>query len=167
MRSHDHCTQQASGMTFDSDVVERPSRRWRGAVQQLADFIWESQFSCDYPCSRNRESNFFLTDLLTFFLFSSSGNCLKNIATDFFYSFRTISGDETKSGYVEKYQFLYFSKYFGRLTFELWHSVATFCRKTQDQAVETKKPDIFDTVIELDITGKWVFGRGLWPIRVY
>ena len=32
--------------------------------------------------------------------------------------------------------------------------------------VETKKPDIFDTVIELDITGKWVFWRGLWPFRV-
>ena len=72
-----------------------------------------------YPCSRNRESNFFLTDLLTFLLFSSSGNCLKIVATDFFYSFPTISGDETKSGYVEKHLFLYVSKYFGRLTFEL------------------------------------------------
>ena len=63
--THDQCTQQASGMACDSDL----SRRWRGAVQQLADIdvVWESQFSCDYPCSRNGESNFFLTDLLTFF----------------------------------------------------------------------------------------------------
>ena len=30
--------------------------------------------------------------------------------------------------------------------------MATFCRQTQDQAVETKKTEIFDTVIELDIT---------------
>ena len=37
----------------------------------------------------------------------------------FFYSVPTISGDETKSGYVEKHLFLYLSKYFGRLTFEL------------------------------------------------
>ena len=42
--THDHCTRQASasGMTCDSDVMEKPSRRWRGAVQQLADFVWES-----------------------------------------------------------------------------------------------------------------------------
>ena len=127
--THDHWMRQASGMTCDSDVMEKPSRRWRGAVQQLADVVWESKFSCDYPCSRNRESNFFLTDLLTFFfLFSSSGNCLKNVATEFFYSFPTISGDETKSGYVVKHLFLYVSKYLGRLTFELWNSVATFCR---------------------------------------
>ena len=67
--THDQCTctRQASDMTCDSDVIEKPSRRWRGAVQQLADVVWESWFSCDYPCSRNRESNFFLTDLLTFF----------------------------------------------------------------------------------------------------
>ena len=65
----DPCTRQAmaSDMTCDSDVIEKPSRRWRGAVQQLADVVWESWFSCDYPCSRNRESNFSLTDLLTFF----------------------------------------------------------------------------------------------------
>ena len=31
-----------SGMTCDSDVMEKPSRRWRGTVQQLADFGWES-----------------------------------------------------------------------------------------------------------------------------
>ena len=65
---------------------------------------------------------------LVFFLFSSSENCLKKVATDFFYSFPANSGDETKSGYVEKHLFLYVSKYFGRLTFELWNSVATFCR---------------------------------------
>ena len=41
-------------------------------------------FRATTPCSRNRESNFFLTDLLTFFLFSSSENCLKKVATDFF-----------------------------------------------------------------------------------
>ena len=29
-------------MTGDSDVIEKPSRRWRGAVQQLADVVWES-----------------------------------------------------------------------------------------------------------------------------
>ena len=28
--------------TCDSDVIEKPSRRWRGAVQQLADVVWES-----------------------------------------------------------------------------------------------------------------------------
>ena len=33
---------QASDMTCDSDVIEKPSRRWRGAVQQLADVVWES-----------------------------------------------------------------------------------------------------------------------------
>ena len=33
------CTRQASGMTCDSDVMEKPSRRWRGAIQQLADFV--------------------------------------------------------------------------------------------------------------------------------
>ena len=37
--THDHCTRQASGMTCHSDVMEKPSRRWRGAVQQLADFV--------------------------------------------------------------------------------------------------------------------------------
>ena len=40
--THDQCTRQASDMTCDSDVIEKPSRRWRGAVQQLADFVWES-----------------------------------------------------------------------------------------------------------------------------
>ena len=40
--THDHCTRQASGMTCDSDVMEKPSRRWRGAVQQLADVVRES-----------------------------------------------------------------------------------------------------------------------------
>ena len=43
MRStHNHCTRQASGMTCDSDVMEKPSKRWRGAVQRLADVIRES-----------------------------------------------------------------------------------------------------------------------------
>ena len=46
----------------------------------------------------------------------------------FFYSFPANSGDETKSGYVVKHLFLYVSKYLARLTFELWNSVATFCR---------------------------------------
>ena len=36
------CTRQASDMTCDSDVMEKPSRRSWGAVQQLADFVWES-----------------------------------------------------------------------------------------------------------------------------
>ena len=84
----------------------------------------------------------------------------------FFCSFPTISGDETNSAYFVKRLFLYVSKYFGRLTFELWISVVRVCRYTQNQAVETKKPDIFDTVIELDTTGKWVFGSDLWPFRV-
>ena len=35
-------SQPHSRMTCDSDVMEKPSRRWRGAVQQLADFVWES-----------------------------------------------------------------------------------------------------------------------------
>ena len=30
--THDQCTQQASRMTCDSDVIEKPSRRWRDAV---------------------------------------------------------------------------------------------------------------------------------------
>ena len=46
----------------------------------------------------------------------------------FFYSSPANSGDETKSRYVVKHLFLYVSKYSGRLTFELWNSVATFCR---------------------------------------
>ena len=59
-------------------VMEKPSRRWRGAVQQLADLVWKSLFSCDFRCSRNSESNLFSTDLLTFvLLFSSSGKYLK------------------------------------------------------------------------------------------
>ena len=37
--THDQCTRQVSDMTCDSDVMEKPSRRWRGAVQQLADFL--------------------------------------------------------------------------------------------------------------------------------
>ena len=38
--THDQqCTRQASDMTCDSDVIEKPSRRWRGAVQQLADVV--------------------------------------------------------------------------------------------------------------------------------
>ena len=106
--AHDPWTRQASDMTCDSDVIEKPSRRWRGAVQQLADVVSESYFSCDYPCSRNRESNFSLTDLLTFFLFSSSENCQKNVATDFFYSSPANSGDETKSRYVVKHLFCTF-----------------------------------------------------------
>ena len=40
--THDHCTRQASDMTCDSHVMEKTSRRWRGTVQQLADFVWES-----------------------------------------------------------------------------------------------------------------------------
>ena len=40
--THDPCTRQACDMTCDSDVIEKPSRRWRGAVQQLADVVWES-----------------------------------------------------------------------------------------------------------------------------
>ena len=37
--THDHCARQASGMTCDSDIMEKPLRRWRGTVQQLADFV--------------------------------------------------------------------------------------------------------------------------------
>ena len=37
--THDQCTRQASDMTCDSDVTEKPLRRWRGAVQQLADVV--------------------------------------------------------------------------------------------------------------------------------
>ena len=115
----------------DSDVngkagMEKPSRRWRGAVQQLADFEKVS-FRATTPAPVIVRATFSWPIYLVFFLFSSSGNCLKNIATDFFYSFPMISGDETKSGYVEKHLFLYISKYFRRLTFELWNSVATFC----------------------------------------
>ena len=40
--THNQCTRHASDMTCDSDVIEKPSRRWRGAVQQLADVVWES-----------------------------------------------------------------------------------------------------------------------------
>ena len=108
-------------------------------------------------------------DRFAYFFFLFVWKLSKNCCHRFFYSSPANSGDETKSRYAVKHLFLYVSKYFGRLTFELWNSVATFCRQTQDHVVETKKPDIFDTVIEhveLDITGKWVFWRGLWPFRV-
>ena len=38
----DLLTIRVRDMTCDSDVIEKPSRRWRGAVQQLADVVWES-----------------------------------------------------------------------------------------------------------------------------
>ena len=38
--THDHCTRQASGMTCDSDVMEKPSRRWRGAIQRPFAQLW-------------------------------------------------------------------------------------------------------------------------------
>ena len=112
--------QWCNGKAIEALVGRHPTARWL-CLRMLV--------SCDYPCSRNRESNFFLTDLLTFFnLFVwklSKKGCHR-----FFYSFPMISGDETKSANVEKHLFLYVSKYFGslRLTFELWNSVATFCR---------------------------------------
>ena len=34
-----YATREASDMTCDSDVMEKASRRWRGAVQQLADVV--------------------------------------------------------------------------------------------------------------------------------
>ena len=37
-----YATSQWHDLCCDSDVMEKPSRRWRGAVQQLADFVWES-----------------------------------------------------------------------------------------------------------------------------
>ena len=37
--THDHCTRQASDMACGSDAMEKLSRRWRGAVQQLADVV--------------------------------------------------------------------------------------------------------------------------------
>ena len=93
----------------------RPTARWC-CLRKLV--------SCDYPCSRNRESNFFLTDLLTFFFVLFVWKLSKKGCHRFFYSSPANSGDETKSRYVVKHLFLYVSKYFGRLTFELWNSVA-------------------------------------------
>ena len=117
--THDQCTRQASDMTCDSDVIEKPSRRWRGAVNSSLTLFEKVSFRVTTPASVIVRATFFLTDLLTFFLFSSSENCLKKVATDFFYSSPANSGDETKSRYVVKHLFLYVSKYFGRLTFEL------------------------------------------------
>ena len=111
--------QWCNGKAIAALAGRRPTARWL-CLRKLV--------SCDYPCSRNRESNFFLTDLLTFSFVLFLWKLSKKVATDFFYSFPTISGEETKSRYVEKHLFLYVSKYFGRLTFELWNSVATFCR---------------------------------------
>ena len=105
--THDHCTRQASGMTCDGDVMEKPSRRWRGAVQQLAEFVEKVSFRATTPAPVIVRATF-SWPIYLIFLFSSSGNCLKNVATDFFYSFPTISGDKAKSGYVEKHLFLRF-----------------------------------------------------------
>ena len=66
-----------NGKTIEALAGRRPTARWL--------CLRKFKFLCDYPCSRNRESNFFLTDLPTFFLFSSSVNCLKNVATDFLF----------------------------------------------------------------------------------
>ena len=83
--THNHCTRQASGMhdlwqwcngkATEALSGRRSTARWLG-LRKLV-FV-------RLPLSRNRESNFSLTDLLTF-LFSSSGNCLKNFATDFLF----------------------------------------------------------------------------------
>ena len=122
-RRHDQACDSnvmTNGKAIEALAGRRPTARWlclRKLVfvrLPLLPWSWEQLFL-------DRFTYFF-------FLFSSSGHCLKNFATDFFYSLPTISGDETKSGYVEKHLFLYVSKYFGRLTFELWNSVATFCR---------------------------------------
>ena len=47
--THDPCTRQDSGMSCDSDVIEKPSRRWRGAVQQLADVVEKVSFRATTP----------------------------------------------------------------------------------------------------------------------
>ena len=122
------CTRQDSGMICDSDVIES-HRGAGGAPYNSSLTLFEKvSFRATTPAPVIVRATFSWPIYLLFFLFSSSGNCLKNFATDFFYSFPTISGDETKSWYLEKHLFLYVSKYFGRLTFELWNSVATFCR---------------------------------------
>ena len=43
-----------------------------------------------------------MTDFTYYFFVLFLWKLSKNVATDFFYSFPTISGDETKSGYVGK-----------------------------------------------------------------
>ena len=75
-----------------------------------------------------------------------------------------------KSRYLQKHLFLNVFIYLPWLTFELQNSVVPFFRQTQDQEVATKKTAKFDTVIELDITGKWVFSLvfdHLWYVPLH
>ena len=76
----------ATSQRHDLWVTEWKSHRGAGGAPSNSSLMLfeKVNFRATTPCSRNRESNFFLTDLLTFFLFSSSENCLKNVATDFF-----------------------------------------------------------------------------------
>ena len=69
----------------------------------------------------------FSCPIYSLFLFYSSGNCLKDLATEFFYSFPTISGDEKKSGHVEKHLFCTRFKIFRKVNLRTLNSVAKFC----------------------------------------
>ena len=125
--TRDHCTRQASGMwqwcngkAMEALAGRRPTctARWLCLrklvfVRLPAPVIVRATFS--WPI--------YLLFFVLFLWKLSKKGCHR-----FFYSFPTISGDETKSGYVEKHLFLYVSKYFGRLTFELWNSVTMFFR---------------------------------------
>ena len=93
-------------MACDSDVIEKLSRRWRGAQSNSSLMLFEkNSFRATTPAPIILRATF-SWPIYFIFLFSSSGNCLKNVATDFL-SHPTISGDETKSGHVEKHLFLY------------------------------------------------------------
>ena len=126
--THDHCMRQASGLTCDSDVMEKLSRRWWGAVQQIADFFFEKvSFRATAPAPIIVRATF-SWPIYSLFLFTSSGNCLKNVAIDFFLF---LSYDYWRWNKVRlRWKTPGFVRFedFGKLTFELWFSVATFCR---------------------------------------
>ena len=55
----------ATSRRHDSDLKEKPLRRWRGAVQQLP--VEKVSFRVTTPAPKTVRRNFFLTDLLTYF----------------------------------------------------------------------------------------------------
>ena len=105
-------------MTCDSDAMEK-ARGAGGAPSNSSLMLFEKvSFRATTPAPVIVKATF-LDRFAYFFLFSSSENCLKNFATDFFIPLERIVVMKQSPGTLKNTCFLYVSKYFGRLTFEL------------------------------------------------
>ena len=90
--THDQCTQQASGMACDSDVMEN-SKSYRGAGGTPSNsslMLFEKVSFCATTPAPVIVRVTFSWPIYLLFLFSSSGNCLKNVATDFYIPFQRL-----------------------------------------------------------------------------